>query len=313
MRILFMGTPEFAVPSLEAVQSKHDIIGVFTKVDKPNLRGKKIRFSQVKEFALKNNIPVYQPNSVRDAETLNIVRDLNPDLIIVVAYGKILPKELIDIPKYGVINVHSSLLPKYRGAAPIHAAIINGESETGVSIMYIAEELDAGDIILQSKTPIYEEDNLETLHDRLAELGSEALIEAVDLIETGEAPRIAQEHEKATFVKPIQKDECIIDWSKSRKEVYNFIRGLNPFPSSHTYLDGKIFKIYDIDKIEKEYQGECGEIVDIVKNAGPVVKVQDGGILIKSAKPENKRKISGADLINGNLVKSGDKFRGKQI
>ena len=151
MRILFMGTPEFAVPSLEIIHKRHDVVGVFTKVDKPNLRGKKIKFSQVKEFALKNDIPVYQPNSVRNAETLDTVKGLNPDLIIVVAYGKILPKELIDIPRYGVINVHSSLLPKYRGAAPIHAAIINGEDETGVTIMYIAEELDAGDIILQKK------------------------------------------------------------------------------------------------------------------------------------------------------------------
>ena len=159
-----MGTPDFAVNSLKSLCDKHDVIGVFTKVDKPNLRGGKIKFVPVKEFAIEKEIPVYQPNSVKTEETLNLVRELNPDLIVVVAYGKILPKELIDIPKYGVINVHSSLLPKYRGAAPIHAAIINGEKETGVTIMYIAEELDAGDMILQGKTEITEEDNLGTLH-----------------------------------------------------------------------------------------------------------------------------------------------------
>ncbi len=309
MRILFMGTPEFAVPSLEIIHKRHDVVGVFTKVDKPNLRGKKIKFSQVKEFALKNDIPVYQPNSVRDAETLDMVKELNPDLIIVVAYGKILPKELIDIPRYGVINVHSSLLPKYRGAAPIHAAIINGEDETGVTIMYIAEELDAGDIILQKKTPIYEEDTLETLHDRLAQIGSEALMETVDLIEKGVAPRTPQDHNKATFVKPIQKEECLVDWSDTKENIYNFIRGLNPFPSAHSYLDGKIFKIYEVEKVDKEYSGDFGEVVDIVKNTGPVVKAKNGGLLIKSAKPENKKKISGSDLINGNLVKIGDSFK----
>jgi methionyl-tRNA formyltransferase len=208
-----------------------------------------------------------------------------------------------------VINVHSSLLPKYRGAAPIHAAIINGEDETGVTIMYIAEELDAGDIILQKKTPIYEEDTLETLHDRLAQIGSEALMETVDLIEKGVAPRTPQDHNKATFVKPIQKEECLVDWSDTKENIYNFIRGLNPFPSAHSYLDGKIFKIYEVEKVDKEYSGDFGEVVDIVKNTGPVVKAKNGGLLIKSAKPENKKKISGSDLINGNLVKIGDSFK----
>ena len=222
-----MGTPDFAVNSLKSLCDKHDVIGVFTKVDKPNLRGGKIKFVPVKEFAIEKEIPVYQPNSVKTEETLNLVRELNPDLIVVVAYGKILPKELIDIPKYGVINVHSSLLPKYRGAAPIHAAIINGEKETGVTIMYIAEELDAGDMILQGKTEITEEDNLGTLHDRLAEIGAKTLMEAVELIFEGKAPRIVQNHSEATFVKPIHKDETRINWEKSSREIFNFVRGMN--------------------------------------------------------------------------------------
>ncbi len=167
-----MGTPEFAVPSFDVLNSEYEIVGAFTKIDKPNMRGKKIKFTPVKEYALEHNIPVYQPNTLKSEETQNLIKELNPDLIVVVAYGKILPKEIIEMPKYGVINVHSSLLPKYRGAAPINAALIHGEEESGVSIMYIAEELDAGDVILTVKTKITDEDTFLTLHDRLKELGA---------------------------------------------------------------------------------------------------------------------------------------------
>ncbi|MGL5796630.1 MAG: methionyl-tRNA formyltransferase, partial [Cetobacterium sp.] len=205
MRILFMGTPEFAVPSLDALREKHEIIAIFTKVDKPNTRGKKIKNTPVKEYGLENNIPVYQPASVKTEETLNLVKELNPDLIVVVAYGKIIPNEIIDFPKYGIINVHSSLLPKFRGAAPINAAIIAGEKESGVTIMDIAEELDAGDIILKGSTPIFEEDTFLTLHDRLKLIGAEKLVEAVNQIEKGIAKREVQKHSEATFVKPYKK------------------------------------------------------------------------------------------------------------
>lgn len=308
LKIIFMGTPEFAVPSLDTLKKNHDIAAVFTKIDKPNMRGKKIKFTPVKEYALEKNIPVYQPDSVRTEETLNLIREINPDLIVVVAYGKILPKELIDIPKYGVINVHSSLLPKYRGAAPIHAAIINGDKESGVSIMYIAEELDAGDVIIQGKTPIEEEDTLETLHDRLMEIGAETLLEAVNLIEKGQAPRTPQEHDKATFIKPFKKEDCEINWSESNEKIYNFVRGMNPFPSAHSYIDGKIYKFYMVEKITREYEGEPGEIVALLKGRGPVVKTGSGSVVISQAKPENKKKLTGADLINGNYFNIGDRF-----
>jgi len=308
MRILFMGTPEFAVPSLDILNKDHDIVGLFTKVDKPNMRGKKIKFTPVKEYALEHNIPVYQPKSVKTEETLEIIRELNPDLIVVVAYGKILPQELIDIPRLGVINVHSSLLPKFRGAAPIHAALINGEEETGVTIMYIAEELDAGDMIMTGKTPITEEDTLATLHDRLMGIGAETLLEAVNKIGEGTAPRIPQDHSKATFIKPFKKEDCEVNWSETKENIFNFVRGMNPFPCSHTYLEGKLYKIYGVEKSEREYEGECGTIVKLLKGKGPVVKVANGSVVLSQVKPENKKKLSGGDLINGNYFTVGEKF-----
>ena len=303
-----MGTPEFALDSLKKLNEQHDIIGIFTKVDKPNRRGKKIKFNPVKEFGIENGITVYQPSSVKTKETLDLVRELNPDLIVVVAYGKILPQELIDIPKKGIINVHSSLLPKYRGAAPIHAAIINGEKESGVTIMDIVEELDAGDIILQAKTPINETDTLEDLHDRLAKIGSETLLKAIELIEKGEVVRTPQDESKVTFVKPIKKDECEIHWDHTMERVYNFIRGLNPFPAAYSFCNKKLYKIYFVEKYDRDYKGELGEVVDLIKGKGPVVKVLDGSVIITSIKPENKRKITGADIVNGNYIKKGEKF-----
>jgi methionyl-tRNA formyltransferase len=309
-----MGTPEFALGSLKVLYENHDVIGIFTKVDKPNSRGKKIKFNPIKQFGLDNDIEVYQPNSVKTEETLDLVKKLNPDLIVVVAYGKILPQELIDIPKKGIINVHSSLLPKYRGAAPIHAAIINGETESGVTIMDIVEELDAGDIILQKKTPIYGTDTLEDLHDRLAIIGSEALLEAVEMIEKGVATRTPQDENKVTFVKPIKKEECEIHWDHSMEKVYNFIRGLNPFPSAYSFCNEKLYKIYFVEKYDRIYDGEYGEVVDLIKGKGPVIKVLDGSLIITSVKPENKRKITGSDLVNGNYLKTGDRFSiGKKI
>lgn len=309
MRILFMGTPDFAVPSLKILHEKHEIIGVFTKVDKPNLRGGKIKFVPVKEFALEKGIPVYQPNSVKTEETLNIIRELNPDLIVVVAYGKILPQALIEIPKFGVINVHSSILPKYRGAAPIHAAIINGDKETGVTIMYIAEELDAGDMIMVGKTPITEEDNLGTLHDRLAIIGAETLSEAVELIFQGKAPRTTQDHEKATFVKTIKKEETRVDWNKTSEEIFNFVRGMNPFPTAFTTLDEKIFKLYSVEILNKGYNGVAGEIVDFIKGQGPVVITGDGAVILKEVKPEGKKTLTGSDIINGNYFNKGNRLK----
>ena len=307
MRILFMGTPDFAVPCLEILDKKHEIIGVFTKIDKINKRGKKIEYLPVKQYAIDKNIPIYQPNSLKDEETKNIIKELNPDLIVVVAYGKIIPKDIIDMPKFGIINVHSSLLPRFRGAAPINAALMAGDEKSGVTIMYVAEGLDTGNIILAKETPITEEDNFETLHDRLKFLGAEALDEAVTLIEKGENESIPQDDSLATFVKPFKKEDLKIDWNKSKKEIFNFVRGISPVPCAWTMDEDKLLKVYEVKKYDKVYEnGVNGEIVDKVKGKGPVVKVMGGSLIITSAKPESKKILSGADLLNGNFIKVGN-------
>lgn len=307
MRILFMGTPDFAVPCLEILDKKHEIIGVFTKVDKINKRGKKIEYLPVKQYAIDKNIPIYQPNSLKDEETKNIIKELNPDLIVVVAYGKIIPKDIIDMPKFGIINVHSSLLPRFRGAAPINAALMAGDEKSGVTIMYVAEGLDTGNIILAKETPITEEDNFETLHDRLKFLGAEALDEAVTLIEKGENESIPQDDSLATFVKPFKKEDLKIDWNKSKEEIFNFVRGISPVPCAWTMDEDKLLKVYEVKKYDKVYEnGVNGEIVDKVKGKGPVVKVVGGSLIITSAKPESKKILSGADLLNGNFIKVGN-------
>lgn len=307
MRILFMGTPDFAVPCLEILDKKHEIIGVFTKIDKINKRGKKIEYLPVKQYAIDKNIPIYQPNSLKDEETKNIIKELNPDLIVVVAYGKIIPKDIIDMPKFGIINVHSSLLPRFRGAAPINAALMAGDEKSGVTIMYVAEGLDTGNIILAKETPITEEDNFETLHDRLKFLGAEALDEAVTLIEKGENESIPQDETLVTFVKPFKKEDLKIDWNKSKEEIFNFVRGISPVPCAWTMDEDKLLKVYEVKKYDKVYEnGVNGEIVDKVKGKGPVVKVMGGSLIITSAKPESKKILSGADLLNGNFIKVGN-------
>ncbi len=304
-----MGTPEFAIPSLETVYKNTDLKLIFTKEDKRNARGNKIIFSPVKQFGLDNNIEIIQPKRLKDAEITEKIREINPDLIVVVAYGKIIPKEIIDIPKYGIINVHSSLLPKYRGASPIHSAILNGDKETGVSIMYIEEELDAGDVILKEYCEINEDDTLGTLHDKLKELGATGLEKTLKLIEDGNVKTEKQDDTKATFVKPISKEQAKIDWTDTKENVYNKIRGLNPFPAAYTFNEkNENIKVYKGEKIDKIYDGEFGEIVEIINKKGPVVKVQNGGIILTEVKFEGKKIQKGTDVINGRKLLQGEKL-----
>jgi len=261
-----MGTPEFAIPSLKAVSQNTDLKLIFTKEDKRNARGNKIIYSPVKQFGLDNDIEVIQPKRMKDEEVIAKIKEINPDLIVVVAYGKILPKEIIDIPKYGIINVHSSLLPKYRGASPIHSAILNGDKESGVSIMYIEEGLDSGDVILKETCEITEDDTLGTLHDRLKELGAIGLEKALKLIEAEEVKAEKQDDSKATFVKPITKEQAKIDWNNAKEVIFNQIRGLNPFPGAYTHNEkNENIKIYKSEKLEKEYDGENGTVVEMTK------------------------------------------------
>ena len=245
MRILFMGTPEFAVASLKRlVEDGHEICGVFTQPDKPKNRGHKLAFSPVKEYALTQDLTVYQPLKMRGSEAYGIVEALKPELIVVAAYGKILPEDILNFPRLGSINVHSSLLPKYRGAAPINWAILDGEAETGVSIMYMAKELDAGDVILQKTTAISDEEDALQLTIRLAELGAQALSEAVVALGNGTAARTPQDHEKHTYASMLSKEMSPIDWTHSARSIDCQVRGLIPWPCAVTELAGTRFKVY---------------------------------------------------------------------
>ena len=305
MKTLFMGTPDFALDTLKYLYENTELLAVFTKVDKVNGRGNKITFSPVKQFALDNGIDVIQPKSLRVDETYNLIKEYNPDLIVVVAYGMIIPKNIIDIPKFGIINVHSSLLPKYRGAAPIHAAIINGDDKTGVSIMYISEGLDEGDVILTKETPIYLEDNLGTLHDRLKVLGAEGVKETVKLMEENKVIRHPQDSSLATFVKPIKKEETKIDFNDKSINIFNKIRGMNPFPVAYTTLNDEVLKLYD--SMYVEYIGDeiPGTVIYLGKE-GIKVKTSDGAIFIKELKLEGKKKQKATDFINGRQINLND-------
>ena len=308
MRVIFMGTPEYAISSLEAVYAEHEVVAVLTRADKPNKRGNKIQFSPVKEFALAHNIPVFQPENLKDEALYNELAALNPDISAVVAYGMMIPNNIIDLPKMGTINVHGSLLPKYRGAAPMQYSVLNGDETAGVTIMYVCEALDSGDIILKKEIPVGEDETFGELHDRLSVLGAEALVEAMREIEAGTSTRTPQNSAEATFAPSIKKEECVIDWSLPSAQVHNRVRGLSPIPCANTRLpDGKLLKIYRTEKVEG-YSGQPGEIVDVIKKKGFVVACGAGAVCVVSAKPEGKREMPGFELVNGHYVKIGDVF-----
>ena len=298
MRILFMGTPEFAVASLKRlVEDGHEICGVITQPDKPKNRGHKMQPTPVKEYALTQNLAVYQPLKARDGEAMGIVEQLAPELIVVAAYGKILPEDLLNYPKYGSVNVHSSLLPAYRGAAPINWAILDGLEETGVTIMYMAKELDAGDIILQKSTAIGEDEDALALTARLADLGAEALSETVKALENGTAQRIPQEHEKHTYASMLSREMSPIDWTKSARAINCQVRGLIPRPCATAELGGTKFKIY-----KTAVGGETGQAPGTVLSAGKKgieVACGDGkALLITELQAEGgKRMAAGAYLL----------------
>ncbi|MBR3640610.1 MAG: methionyl-tRNA formyltransferase, partial [Oscillibacter sp.] len=263
MRILFMGTPDFAAVSLKRLfEDGHEICGVFTQPDKPGNRNK-ITFSAVKEYALSQGLSVYQPQKLRDGTAYELIKTLAPELIVVVAYGRILPKEILDLPPYGCVNVHASLLPKYRGAAPINHAILNGERETGVSVMYMAEELDAGDVIATAKTEIGDGEDLPSLWTRLAELGAETLSKTVPHIADGTAPRTPQDNAQATFAPMMSRELSPIDWNRPSEAIRNQVRGLIPWPCASALLAGTRFKIY-----RTERGGETDKAAGTILSAG---------------------------------------------
>ena len=280
MRILCMGTPDFAVSSLKRlVEDGHELCGVFTQPDKPKNRGHKLTPSPVKEYALSQGLEVYQPLKMRDGEAFSVVEQLAPELIVVAAYGKILPEDILNFPKYGSINVHSSLLPKYRGAAPINWAILDGETETGVSIMYMAKELDAGDVILQKTTPIGPEEDALSLTIRLAELGAEALSETVTALGNGTAGRMPQDGSKMTYASMLSREMSPIDWSRSAHAVSCQVRGLIPWPCATTdVISGEQMKLYKVQETGADTSARPGTILAAGK-AGIDIACGDGKVL----------------------------------
>lgn len=304
MRILFMGTPEFAVASLKRlVEDGHEVCGVFTQPDKPKNRGHKLMFSPVKEYAITQNLEVYQPLKMRDGEALGIVKTLAPELIVVAAYGKILPEDILNAPKYGSINVHSSLLPRYRGAAPINWAILDGETETGVSIMYMARELDAGDVILQKRTPIGAEENAQELTLRLAELGAEALSETVTALADGTAARTPQDEGKQTYASMLSKEMSPIDWTRSAHKISCQVRGLIPWPCATTdVISGEAIKLYAVTETGQDTAAHPGVIVAAGKQ-GIDIACGDGKVLrVKELQAPGGKRMTAAAYLLGHPI-----------
>ena len=299
-KIVFMGTPDFSVPVLQRILKEgYDVIAVVTQPDRPVGRKKVLTPPPVKVEALKHNIPVYQPEKIRERAQLDEILALQPDLIVTAAFGQILPKELLDAPKLGCINVHASLLPELRGGAPIHYAILEGKKETGITIMYMAEKLDAGDILTQVVVPITEDDNVGTLHDKLSAAGSDLLSETLPKLIRGELTPIPQDDSKATFASNIKREQEKIDWSVDGESIYNKIRGLNPWPVAYTTLQGKVLKIWNSQKVVSNKEGQPGEIIGI-EDDGFIVKTGNNtAIKAIEIQPAGKKKMTSLDFLRG--------------
>lgn len=306
MRIMFMGTPEFAMCNLKAIHENTDneIVGVVTTPDKPKGRGMVLTPSPVKAYALENGLDVYQPLTLKDGAFLETLKELQPELIIVVAYGKILPSYVLDFPKYACINAHASILPKYRGAAPIQRAIMDGDEKTGVSIMKMDVGLDTGDVMLVEEVLVEENDNFESVHDKLIEASSKGLLKAIDLFRNDQAT-FTKQGENFTYAEKITKADCVIDFSQSVKNVHNKIRGLSPIPVAFTKTpDGKILKVTRAHMSDEKFAGVNGEVVSL--NGGIFVKCQDGTIVLDEVVPEGKGKMIASAYINGRKIAVGD-------
>ncbi|MGG2993408.1 methionyl-tRNA formyltransferase [Paenibacillus macerans] len=319
MKIVFMGTPEFAVPSLEALlREGYDVAAVVTQPDRPQGRKKVLTPTPVKEAALRHGLPVLQPARMRTPEAVAEVAAYQPDLIVTAAYGQILPKAVLDLPRYGCLNVHGSLLPKYRGGAPIQRAIINGEKETGITLMYMAEGLDTGDMIAKSVVPIEDEDTSGTLFEKLSEAGARLLLEQLPLIVAGKAERIPQNDEESTYAPNLSREDERIDWSASSRDIFNRVRGLVPFAGGFTLWNGEVFKIWSV---AKPAEGEAsttasvsaggsasgqapGTVLDLSAH-GIEVKTGDGSVLLTRVQPAGKKAMEAAEFVRGGVMKKG--------
>ena len=304
MKVIFMGTPDFAVPTLEALIEKHEVLAVVTQPDKPKGRGKKMVFPVVKEKALEHNITVYQPQKVKTPEFVEVLKEYQPDIMVVVAFGQILSEEILNIPKYGCINVHGSILPQYRGAAPIQWSIINGEEFGGVTTMYMAKGLDSGDMILKAKEKIKPDDTYGSLYDRLSVIGADLLIKTLDLIENGKVKRIPQNDDEATFAPMIKPELEHINWNGKNTDIVNLIKGLNPQPVAYTMLNDEKLKIWFAETIDGDYNGEPGTIVDVRKRDF-VVMTAKGAVAVKEVQAQGGKKMSADAYMRGHAIEKG--------
>ncbi len=303
MRILFMGTPDFAVPCLQRlIQGKQDVCAVFTQPDKPKGRGYQLAPPPVKVAAQQAGIPVYQPQSIKkDPQVLGEIRALAPQLIVVVAYGKLLPPELLEIPPLGCVNIHASLLPKYRGAGPIQWSVINGEETTGVTSMFMAQGLDTGDMILKCETPIGPDETAGELHDRLSQLGAQCLSETLRLFEAGAVPRQAQDDSQSSYAPMLQKSLGELDYARPVTELYNLIRGVSPWPGAYTYLDGKLLKVHRARPV-LEATGAPGELLDSQRM---LVGCQGGALEFLEVQLQGARRMSAQEFLRGKKLAAG--------
>jgi len=307
MRVVFMGTPEFAVPALEAlIEGGHDVVAVVTQPDKPKGRSGKMVYPPVKEAAVLKDIPVFQPIKIKEKEAVEVIKSYQPEVIVVAAFGQILPKEILDMPKHGCINIHASLLPKYRGAAPIQWAIIKGEKETGITTMYMDVGVDTGDMIDKLVIPIAEKETGGSLQDKLAKLGGTLILETLSKLQQGIAVREVQEDSISFYAKMLDKKMGNIDFNQSAIEIERLIRGLNPWPSAYTKLNGKLLKIWEADVEDtdcKEY-AKAGEITDITENA-IIVSTGNGKLIIKELQLEGKKRMNVNAFLRGYAVEKG--------
>ena len=304
LKLLFMGSSSFAIPSLIAlIEARHDVVLAMTQPDRPSGRGQGIRRCPLAKAALEYHIPLYQPEKIKDGEAAERIRELSPDAIIVVAYGRILPPDILTIPKLGAINLHASLLPKYRGAAPINWAIINGESQTGVTTQMICEELDAGDILLQASTAIDEIETAGALYDRLAPLGAELLMKTVQALANGTLKPKPQDHAQASYAPILKKEDGHIDWKHPAQEIFNRIRGLSPWPGSFAKMDGKTLRIHEAGVANLDHHEAPGTIIESGKNLA--VACGAGALYLLEVQLEGKKRMGTSDFLRGHPMIKG--------
>lgn len=301
-----MGTPDFAVPCLKAlIESEHEVAAVFTKPDKKKGRGHQLACTPIKTVAVDAQIPVYQPVTLKGEEAEGLIKQLAPDIIIVVAYGRILPRSILNMPKYGCVNVHASLLPKYRGAGPIQWSVLNGEKVTGVTTMYMAEGIDTGDMLLKAELEIGINETASELHDRLSEIGAPLLIKTIEGLQSGSLERIRQNEAESCHAPMLTKEMCSIDFSKAAVEVHNQIRGLSEWPCAETTINKKRLKVYKSELAECS-TGAAGEVVD---NKGFIVCCGDGkGVRLAEVQYEGSKRMSGSDFLRGHRIENGEKL-----